>query len=155
MLAKFCLLKSILSATTTIWRAMHLSWMIMIMRLVVVIPCIRRYKRYSHRSQTNKDSLWISTRVYGSHTNLRNYFSTYLMKEFSFIYYVGIFYLMPTRNFCLCGHSREYHEQWYYLSSRHIDITGRCMYSVHNRSCPCNNFVPLNKGRISSILKEA
>ena len=56
-------------------------------------------------------------------------------------------------NFCLCGHGREYHEQWYYISSRHIDITGRCMYSIHNRSCPCNNFTPLNKGRISSILK--
>lgn len=62
---------------------------------------------------------------------------------------------MPTRNFCLCGHGGEYHEQWYYLSSRHIGITGRCMYPVHNRSCPCNNFTPLNKGRISSILKEA
>lgn len=77
------------------------------------------------------------------------------MKEFTFIYYVNLFYLMPTRNFCLCGHGREYHEQWYYLSSTHIDITGRCMYSVHNRSCLCSNFVPLNKGRISSILKEA
>jgi hypothetical protein len=79
----------------------------------------------------------------------------YIMKEFSFIYYVNLFYSMPTKNFCLCGHGIEYHEQWYYLSSRHIDITGRCMYSINNRSCPCSKFVPLNKGRISSILKAA
>jgi hypothetical protein len=62
--------------------------------------------------------------------------------------------VMPSKNFCLCGHAREDHEKWYDLSANRMDTTGPCTRLLYDVGCPCKGFVRPSKKRINSSFAE-